>query len=76
MVALDLPGHGRSDHLPVGGGHHFVDWVPVVLAAEQIILHITGREKSDVLADAARKGLPIAAITDQDRNPVSIWWAP
>jgi 6-phosphogluconolactonase len=50
--------------------------LPVVLAAEEIILHITGREKSDVLADAARKGLPIAAITDQDRNPVSIWWAP
>jgi pimeloyl-ACP methyl ester carboxylesterase len=33
VVALDLPGHGRSDHLPVGGGHHFVDWVPVVIAA-------------------------------------------
>jgi len=33
VVALDLPGHGRSDRLPGGCGHHFVDWVPVVIAA-------------------------------------------
>ncbi len=33
VVALDLPGHGRSDRLPGGCGHHFVDWVPVVVAA-------------------------------------------
>jgi len=32
VVALDLPGHGRSDHLPVGCGHHFVDSVPMVIA--------------------------------------------
>ncbi len=50
--------------------------LPVVLAAEEIILHITGEEKRDVLAGAAAQGLPIAAVTDQDRNPVSIWWAP
>ena len=33
LVALDLPGHGRSDHLPAGCGHHFVDWVPIVIDA-------------------------------------------
>ncbi len=33
LVALDFPGHGRSDHWPVGHIHHFVDWVPAVLAA-------------------------------------------
>jgi pimeloyl-ACP methyl ester carboxylesterase len=32
-VALDLPGHGLSDHFPRGWVHHFIDWVPVVLAA-------------------------------------------
>jgi len=32
-VAVDLPGHGRSDHFPRGWVHHFVDWVPVVLEA-------------------------------------------
>jgi 6-phosphogluconolactonase len=50
--------------------------LPVVLAAQEIILHITGEEKRDVLAGAARQRLPIAAVTDQDQHPVSIWWAP
>jgi pimeloyl-ACP methyl ester carboxylesterase len=33
MVALDLPGHGRSDRLPPRCGFHFVDWVATVLEA-------------------------------------------
>lgn len=33
VVALDLPGHGRSDHRPPGVAYHFVDWVPVVFEA-------------------------------------------
>jgi pimeloyl-ACP methyl ester carboxylesterase len=33
IVALDLPGHGRSDRTPAACGHHFVDWAAVVLAA-------------------------------------------
>jgi pimeloyl-ACP methyl ester carboxylesterase len=32
VVALDLPGHGRSDRLPSGCGMHFADWVAIVLA--------------------------------------------
>ena len=31
LVAIDLPGHGRSEALPEACSHHFVDWVPVVL---------------------------------------------
>ena len=31
LVALDLPGHGASDHLPAGGGLHFIDSVSTVL---------------------------------------------
>lgn len=50
--------------------------LPVVLAAGEIIVHITGNEKREVLAGAAQAGLPIAAVTGQNRNPVSIWWAP
>jgi pimeloyl-ACP methyl ester carboxylesterase len=30
LVALDLPGHGRSDHHPVGFPYAFTDWVAVV----------------------------------------------
>jgi pimeloyl-ACP methyl ester carboxylesterase len=33
LVALDLPGHGLSDHFQTGWAHHFVDWVPAVLGA-------------------------------------------
>lgn len=50
--------------------------LPVVLAADEIVLHITGEDKREVLAGAARAGLPVAAITEQTRNPANIWWAP
>lgn len=32
VVAVDLPGHGRSGRLPAGCGNHFVDWVAATLA--------------------------------------------
>jgi len=31
LVAVDLPGHGQSDHVPEGSGLHFIDLVPNVL---------------------------------------------
>lgn len=33
LVALDLPGHGHSDHRPAGSHYHFVDYVHDVLGA-------------------------------------------
>lgn len=33
IVALDLPGHGHSDHRPPGCRYHFTDYVDDVLAA-------------------------------------------
>lgn len=33
VIALDLPGHGRADHLPAGSSYHYVDYVQAVLAA-------------------------------------------
>lgn len=33
VVALDLPGHGLSEHRPPGMAYHFVDMVPEVLQA-------------------------------------------
>lgn len=27
LYAVDLPGHGRSDHLPQASGRHFIDWL-------------------------------------------------
>lgn len=50
--------------------------LPVVLQSSEIILHMTGEEKRAVLADAARREYPVAAITEQQANPATIWWAP
>lgn len=33
IIALDLPGHGRSQHRPAGVRYHFVDYLDDVLAA-------------------------------------------
>ncbi|WP_067560677.1 alpha/beta fold hydrolase [Halofilum ochraceum] len=33
LVALDLPGHGHSDHRPAGCHYHFIDYVHDVLGA-------------------------------------------
>jgi pimeloyl-ACP methyl ester carboxylesterase len=33
LVAIDFPGHGRSEHRPVGAAYHFIDWVPVLFDA-------------------------------------------
>ena len=32
VIALDLPGHGHSGHLPAGAGYHYLDHVRAVLA--------------------------------------------
>jgi pimeloyl-ACP methyl ester carboxylesterase len=37
LVAIDLPGHGRSQHRPPGVVHHFVDWVPEVAATAEVL---------------------------------------
>lgn len=33
VIALELPGHGHSEHLPAGSHYHFLDYVRDVLAA-------------------------------------------
>ena len=37
IIALDLAGHGRSDHLPAICSHHFVDWVPQLIEAADVL---------------------------------------
>lgn len=37
IVALDLPGHGQSDHRPPGVGYHFVDWTVDAAAAAEAL---------------------------------------
>lgn len=33
VIALELPGHGHSDHLPPGASYHYLDYVHAVLGA-------------------------------------------
>ncbi|MEE4272441.1 MAG: alpha/beta hydrolase [Thermoanaerobaculales bacterium] len=37
IIALDLAGHGRSDHRPAACNHHFVDWVPQIIEAADVL---------------------------------------
>lgn len=37
VMALELPGHGHSDHPAVGSGYHYVDHVQAVLEAADVL---------------------------------------
>ena len=37
VIALELPGHGHSDHLPAGLSYHFLDYVSAVLSAARVL---------------------------------------
>ncbi|MGD9252737.1 MAG: alpha/beta hydrolase [Holophagae bacterium] len=53
VVALDLTGHGRSQHRPAGANHHFVDWVPEVAAAADAL----GWERFSLLGHSMGAGI-------------------
>ena len=37
VIALDLPGHGHSDHLPDGASYHWPEYVRAVLGAADVL---------------------------------------
>jgi len=61
IVALDLPGHGRSEHRPPGTWYHYVDYLGEVLAAADalgwrrfgLLGHSLGGAIASVLAAAS-----------------------
>lgn len=63
VIALDLPGHGQSDHLPDGTHYHFVDYVRTVLAA----LDALGLARVDLLGHSLGAGVAalVAAAAPQ-----------
>jgi pimeloyl-ACP methyl ester carboxylesterase len=60
VVALDLPGHGRSEHRPAGTWYHYIDYLSDVLAAADalgwerfgLLGHSLGGALASVLAPA------------------------
>jgi len=53
VVAIDLPGHGRSSHRPAGASCHFVDWVADVVA----IVDALGWERFSLLGHSMGAGI-------------------
>jgi len=37
LIAVDLPGHGKSGHIPQGVGLHFIDFIPLVLEVADVL---------------------------------------
>jgi pimeloyl-ACP methyl ester carboxylesterase len=58
LVAIDLPGHGRSQHRPAGVGFYFPDWVADVIAA----LDALGWQQATLLGHSMGAGIaPLVA---------------
>ncbi len=57
LIALDLPGHGRSEHRGANATYHFIDWVPEVVAAADYL----GWRRFSVMGHSM--GAAIASIT-------------
>ncbi|MCW8903153.1 alpha/beta fold hydrolase [Sedimenticola sp.] len=53
ILALDLPGHGLSDHRPAGQHYHFVDFVADVIAAA----NAAGRERFSLIGHSMGAGI-------------------
>jgi pimeloyl-ACP methyl ester carboxylesterase len=62
MVALDLPGHGRSQHRPAGSWYHFVDYLDDVLAAADALgwshFHLLGHSLGAGIATTLAAACP------------------
>lgn len=63
VVALELPGHGHSSHLPAGISYHYVDYVSAVLSAADAL----GLERYSLLGHSLGAGIAslAAAATPQ-----------
>lgn len=63
VIALELPGHGHSSHLPAGISYHYVDYVSAVLSAADAL----GLERYSLLGHSLGAGIAslAAAATAQ-----------
>lgn len=63
VIALELPGHGHSSHLPAGISYHYVDYVGAVLSAADAL----GLERYSLLGHSLGAGIAslAAAATPQ-----------
>ncbi|GAP64955.1 alpha/beta hydrolase fold domain-containing protein [Mizugakiibacter sediminis] len=72
VIALDLPGHGRSAHLPAGTHYHFVDYLDAALGAAEalglerfrLLGHSLGAGVASLLAAAAPQRIERLALIE------------
>lgn len=62
LLAVDLPGHGRSDHRSPDAHYHFLDWVDDLLQLVTVIdagpLHLIGHSMGGMIAGAFAAAFP------------------
>ena len=65
VIALELPGHGHSDHLVAGASYRYLDYVQAVLAAADTL----GLERYTLLGHSLGAGIAalVAAATTSQR---------
>ncbi len=78
QTLLDTGGTARLAATdPVTAPHQRITLtLPAVLRSRIIAVHITGEEKRAIIESAEREAYPIAAILQQTKTPVTVWWAP
>lgn len=72
VIALDLPGHGRSAHLPAGAHYHFVDYLDAALGAAdalgldrfRLLGHSLGAGVASLLAAAVPERIERLALIE------------
>ncbi|WP_233840808.1 alpha/beta hydrolase [Dyella sp. 2HG41-7] len=70
VIALELPGHGHSNHLPAGISYHYVDYVSAVLNATDAL----GLDRYHLLGHSLGAGIAslVAAATPQRIDRLSL----
>ncbi len=62
LLAIDLPGHGQSDHRSLDAHYHFLDWVDDVVQLLQLIsdqpVHLIGHSMGGMIATAVSASFP------------------
>ena len=69
VIALELPGHGHSSHLPAGISYHYVDYVSAVLSAADAL----GLERYVLLGHSLGAGIASLAAAATPQRIDRLW---
>ncbi|MEM8561064.1 MAG: 6-phosphogluconolactonase [Pseudomonadota bacterium] len=75
LLDQDNPAQVAESVPPAAPHKRITQTLSALIASKEIIIHITGQDKLDVIMNPDSHNLPIRFILDQSSVPVSIWWA-